>query len=421
MSKTLSELVSAAMADATSTMKVASAEDAEQSEPVGDDFLGSILGIEEQPRTQAQPEAAATKVSALQEVLDTAAYATKLAEALDRVGPVVTKLASEGGNPEVVESGHNTPGAVPKAKSTAHTYIDARPPKDETIMGSPGGVETNMKDFGTPDWTKNKEASLRLLKAKVASAEQFERIGQTKIAADLYAEVEAGYKKLAEADPSPSQESNHVSKVPGNAEAIALTKAQARDKTTAEAREFMMESPKVDNAVAPHIKTTTGVKTSAAEILREKKAGVLDAQAELNRTMRESSAVQGGSAGVGGALIGGALGTRLALGSKFPSKEVTRKALLKGGIPGAVLGAGALGALGVAGARSERRVADRLREEGRKEKTSSLEETQALLERLEAHAQSKTASAEDIANIEVMINYANTHGLEALHEVLEQA
>lgn len=415
MSKTLSELVSAAMADATSTMKVASAEDAEQSEPVGDDFLGSILGIEEQPRTQAQPEAAATKVSALQEVLDTAAYATKLAEALDRVGPVVTKLASEGGNPEVVESGHNTPGAVPKAKSTAHAYIDARPPKDETIMGSPGGVETNMKDFGTPDWTKNKEASLRLLKAKVASAEQFERIGQTKIAADLYAEVEAGYKKLAEADPSPSQESNHVSKVPGSAEAIALTKAQARDKTTAEAREFMMESPKVDNAVAPHIKTTTGVKTSAAEILREKKAswsalggalspigGAIGGAVEGAEGRKGVTALKGGAGSLGGAIAGSVLGHPLG-----PAGSVI-----------GTLGGGALGAHYAT--KKERELAQSMKKKEKK-KTSGLEETQALLERLEAHAQSKTASAEAIANIEVMINYANTHGLEALHEVLEQA
>jgi hypothetical protein len=462
MPKSLHELVSAALNDATSNIKMASADDVPHStEPAGDDFLDSLLGNSESRSAPAAtaPQAAtpktASKASSESEILDLAAYAEKVASALDRAAVVVTKLANSplsAPGPVVSAAGHDGPSAHPKPVTTAHKYLE-RPTPSEDTQDNPNGVKTNKDVYTDPDWTKNKEAALRLVQAKVASAEQFHRMGQFEAATQLLEEAQK--IKLA-ADPSspqaklpghsdsfkiPTELSGYSHKAPDNAGAIAITKAQARNPTTAEAKERLMESPKVDNAVAAHLKTTTGVKTSAAEVLREKKAGIMDAQAEMNRATRESSALQGGVAGTVGAAAGGALGGVAALAAKARKSPTARRALdgelyrnprrgqiakkllgsaAKGAIPGALLGGAGLGALGVAGARAERRMSERLREEGRRSKTASLEETQAYLDRLVTHARSKTASAEEIERVSLLIEYANTHGLEAVHSLMNQ-
>lgn len=428
MPTSLHELVSAALNSATSNIKVASAADAQSTEPAGDDFLDSLLGNSEaKPSTPEAPPAAAKTASA-SEVLDLAVYAEKVATALDRAAVVVTKLASAGTvfstpGPVISAAGHDGPSQHPKPVTTAHKYLEAPTPSENT-MDNPNGLKTNKDVYTDPDWTKNKEAALRMVRAKIASAEQFQRLGQLDVSAQLLAEAEA--IKTA-ADPSspqaklpahsdsfkiPTELTGHKSQVPDNAAAIALTKAQARNSTTAEAGERLLESPKTDNAVAANLKTTTGLKTSAAEILREKTAVSNKWLAErLAKAHKDTGSLQARLPGAKKIIEKGLEMNEAQGGKKLRNFSV-------GTMAGAIRDRrkGRLHYLASVPERM-RRAAAKVQEHV---KTSSLEETQAFLERVAAHARSKTASAEQVEQATALIDYANTYGLEAVHSLINQ-
>lgn len=291
MGKSLKEIVDSALSEAESGIKLASARDAVAQEP--EDFLATELAIPSSEKKDApeaeQPPAAETK-TASDHVLTDCDFAIKLAEALESAAPATEELrkrASSHGTshtdapgPETMESGHMAPSKQPVAQSNSVKGPEASHgggPLVTTGQG-PNGVRNSMPDYRDPDWTKNKEASLRLVRAKQAEAETLRRMGQEETARALEAQAEHIHQKVAQ-DPSspqpklpsggtggirPSTElpAGTPSRAPSNEKAISMTRAQARNKTQAEAAQYFSERPKKDNA-ASHFSHTEGLKISS--------------------------------------------------------------------------------------------------------------------------------------------------------------
>lgn len=380
MGKSLSELVNAALTEADQGLKLASARDAEILDP--GDFLAAELSYakvaeeecdededdKSKPKADKEDKAEKTeKKASFRVVLSDADYAMKLAEALELGGNVVTAKLAEGQShtdapgPAVMESGFEHALTV-QPKST--TTSVPGPQKShggggsENTMGAPNGIETNESDFTsmgdesgraknhpgkTAGWTRSKQASIRLLNAKVAQAETLRRLGQIKAAEQLEHEIRkqaADFEVAGETDGNFSSGKPHhldtepgdASHIPDNSSLISMTRAQARDKTTREVGQYISESPKTDNAVAAHTLTAEGLKLSA---LLPKTAAKKN---EDEGPHRLRGALRGGAAAglTGGALGAATAGGGAALGYRRLTKELqsgANRSLLRNNMP----------------------------------------------------------------------------------------
>lgn len=293
---TLSEIVSSALSKGESSLKLASARDAE---PAGDpgSFLDELLpptkiassdtpyeGDDEKnkdKKREKKEEKEETKESAMADI----DFAFKLADALEVGSGIVTKIATgtvhDAPGPQVTESGFiSTTTASPKATAKV---------TDRFSGGKlhPAGQETNMGDFSSPGdesgapknepgktagWTKDKTASAAMLRAKLAQAEALTRAGLTEQAEALLGEIKAAQDPSSPPPSMPAHsDSFKLDTEPGasthigdNASLISMTRAQARDATTRETTKHFSEPPKKDPAVGAHTLSTDGQKLSAA-------------------------------------------------------------------------------------------------------------------------------------------------------------
>jgi hypothetical protein len=114
------------------------------------------------------------------------------------------------------------------------------------------------------------------MRAKTAQAETLMKMGQIAAAEKLLNEVWAEQAKLAQ-DPSSPQpvmpphfhnpgaldtEPGPSTHIGDNAELIAMTKADARNRTMRDISQYLSEPPKKDNAVGAHVTRTDGQKLS---------------------------------------------------------------------------------------------------------------------------------------------------------------
>lgn len=373
MTKSLQSLINDSYA--RSGVKVASAADAPQAAPtIDDDFLTSTLGLggDAPPPAPAETPKVASQTEA--EAIANLDYAEKLASALEHAAIIVTKTASspmDAPGPSVVEPPRaKETSTVPTATTTAHKDMDGGS-KPEDTQGNPNGIQTDKAIHGDPDWTKNKEAAVLFAQAKLASAEQFvdshPEIAQTLLDEAQEVAKLAGFE-IAPAKGLPAhsddakvrQDSGHSSVMPDNAGAIRMTKSEARDSTTREAKERMSETPKKDNAVAANAATTTGLKLSSDQILDKIAASVGEAGANLAEDVRErgiglsarkdqyslAPLLPFGSTYVGASRAGMAGESRLGGAAKGVAGGMIGRAL--GAVPGALVSAAGGGPAGLA-------------------------------------------------------------------------
>lgn len=305
---TLAEIVNSALSSSEGSLKLASARDVVLPD-TSFDFLEAELKLaedeekedEEKEEGKAPPfkkKKEEEKKASLSSVVDDAVYAQKLAEALTLGAGVVVKLANspvDAPGPAVMESGMLTTQTIaPKATSTVTDKITGP-------TTGPGGLPTTKADFTslndesgaaknhpgkTAAWTTSREASLRVMRSKMAQAEVLMSMGQTKAAEDLLTSVREAQSKLAQ-DPSSPQptlpahgevkrldtEPGSATHIPDNSGLISLTKAQAKDSTTREVSQFISEPPKKDPAVGAHTLSTDGQKLSALISKRAQRKG----------------------------------------------------------------------------------------------------------------------------------------------------
>ena len=433
MGKTLSQLVNSALSEADHSIKLASARDAEVTEN-SHDFLADELSIPtvevEEPKAQAKQEK--PKVASDEAVLEDAAFAMKLASALDTAAGVVNEVNKVA----MPRGGGAAPGPHQHTKAPGPavmegTHIDAKTTSPKAQSGSvpgnqashgggpmheAGSLETNQSDYRDPDWTKNKEAAAALIQAKIAEAETLENMGQLDAAERVLMQAKSIEDQLMgkfAADPSSPQasmpahnmsfkldtEPGPASHVPDNMGMISTTKASLKDKTTREASAFMGQTPKKDNAVGAHLGRTDGQKLSSVKLSSVKLAkedlgepGYLESMAQGQRALRENKALQAGLGAAGGGVIGGAYGNILGRGKALPT------------LVGAGLGAAGLGALGHHSAKAEQKARRRLEqkavERAMAEKGAGLDPTQleaarVYLKKVAAAAQDPNASQEE--------------------------
>lgn len=224
MSQSLSEIVRAALAKADAEIKIASAPDVSQSLSGGgdtDDFLTQSLGLDDPAPaattspagTEGTPSGGGETAPTLDgqktaSVMDDAAYAIELARACGVGAQVAIKLAEEvqvhqgGDAPAITVAPHADAGpVVPPVKNNLPAHLDgAQGAKtDNTVVV--GGLSNNREDYSDPEWTPaSKEASLALVQAKVAAAEQLMEAGYMAQAEALLQQAQAAQTKLAEED-----------------------------------------------------------------------------------------------------------------------------------------------------------------------------------------------------------------------------
>ena len=329
MRKSLGELINTALSDADSALKLASADDAEIRS--SGDFLDAELStsklaaedtfsekeregtkklVEKHEQSmhgkkdeKGEKEEASEKKSSRSNVLNAASYAMKLAEALEIGAHVVAKVAADtdpntheqkvtvstGGagasplkapGPQVMASGFIGAQTVqPKAQSAGAERITGpattagnMPTNIADHTGNLDGEQPPNNTGKTAGFTRSKEASARLLRAKQAQAETLMRMGQIKEAERLLAEVEKAAQDPSSPGPElPAHNNSYMlstepgdsTMVPDNAGLISMNKAQAKDRSVRTATEYVHEQPKLDNAVAAHALTTQGQKVSS--------------------------------------------------------------------------------------------------------------------------------------------------------------
>jgi hypothetical protein len=438
-------------------VKVASAADAVQAPPtIDDDFLTGALGLEGKPETTA-PAGGEPKVASRteKEAIANLDYSEKIATALEYAADIITKTASspmDAPGPAVAQPPRaKETSTAPTATTTAHKDMDGGS-KPEHTQGNPNGIQTDKAIHGDPDWTKNKEAAVLFAQAKLASAEQFvdshPEIAEALLNEALEVSKLAGFE-IAPAKGLPAhsddakvkQDSGHTSVMPDNAGAIRITKAEARDSTTREAKERMSETPKKDNAVAANAATTTGLKLSSDQLLdklaaaresgTEKKAvlGVIGGGALGASRAHEGGsnvgvgAVRGAAGGYAGSLLGSFGGAALgSLAGDAIGAGLGNAAL--GNLVGSSIGtaAGHLGGA-AAGAHLATKGLKKKKDESGEKKASSddLMKTASFLQQVEQMASAPDATAEDKEKAASLLEYAKEHGLAATHELLEEA
>lgn len=351
--KSLSELVNTALSEADAGLKLASARDvAPPSRDVLDEELnyvprvkaasdGSSFG-EEPKKDEKKSDDKDDKKEKRSSVRETAAYALKLASALEKSAGLVSKLASSSGmsplkapGPAVMEGGfEGAKGGDPKAQGNQHAFSGG----NLTQVSPPSNKNdhTGNLDGEQPPNNTGKTASARLAAAQEAQASVLERVGFAKEAAKL--------RKVAQDPSSPqpnlpaatgdnrlSTEPGESSHIPDNAGIISMTKAQAKDRSIATATQHISETPKKDNAVAAHALRTDGQKISAlGEKIAKKDDGPRRHEYPL-RELHESPRAQS----ILGGVLGGAMGAHLGHSARGG------KGALVGGAAGALAGAGA--------------------------------------------------------------------------------
>lgn len=345
MGKSLSEIVNAALSDADKSLKIASASDASVVDP--GDFLaaelaaprGKVASADEEDTFSKKEREGAEKIVKKHEhsmhgkdtgdkdekrssaqIKEAAAYGLKLATALEQSAHIVAKLANsplDAPGPAVMESGFEGAGTVtPKAHSNVSDKITGPslsnsdlPTSKADHTGKLDGEQPKNNTGKTAGWTKDKEASARVLRTKQAQVELLTRLGQTKAAEALQAEITKaaqdpsspppelpGHSDAFKMDTEPGPSSH----IPDNAGLISMTKAQAKDQSVRAATDHISETPKKDNAVAAHTLRTDGQKVSSLDAVKAalstktagaKKAGVDPAlgRAFLERAVKVAS------------------------------------------------------------------------------------------------------------------------------------
>lgn len=280
--RTLGEIVSAALSGAETSMKVASARDAQPKVPDGglDDFLAQELAIPSVAASapSATPEEKTVKSASIEEIRADAEKGVKLAEALDLASQILVKQAASKapGQVQTMVSGHQE--TAPVAKPHANSLDKTTASSGGGPVGPQGKIKDTMGDYSTSNWTKNKEAAANLIRAKIAQADQLREQGQLQLAQQALQEAQEIQKQAQDpSSPPPSLPAQSTSfklntdpgsatHIPDNAGMATLTKAQAKDSTVREAGARIMEQPKKDNVPAAVVGKTTGQKLSSVQV-----------------------------------------------------------------------------------------------------------------------------------------------------------
>lgn len=346
--RTLSELVSTALTDATHQIKVASAASVPRFGGTDVDFLklaGEDTAHEEPKSKKDEKDEKKSKKEEDGEKRAAVSYAMKVAEALELAAPIVQKLA------EADRSPIDAPGPAVMAGSQMGAASFPKSPKAATDpgkegVGAVGTLATNAKDLKSADWTKNKEASEAFVATKIAQAKLLRDLGQVEAA-------DAILSKIAQdpSSPQPNLPPNSgggirpavmpnvpSGPVPDSAQGVAaMTKGQAKDPSVKSVSEFIQQTPGKDPAVAATQLTAAGQKVSSI-LLREKQAKRIVREVEVDDPREGRAGTIGGALGIlGGGIGGGIEGSRYG----HTGEGIARGALgsLAGSIGGAALGA----------------------------------------------------------------------------------
>jgi hypothetical protein len=387
---TLGEIVSSALQNAADGVKVASLQDAsveDRSFQNVDEYLARELNqIQEETQTK---QASQQQDQAAPSHLDDAAYALKIAQALEHGVVVLEKLAvkedgkmpTSGGGPKggpvpLYPAPPNREGVtVPKPQASAHarhaqanrTMENGHPETDKGIPagGGPvvppggfgGGSSKRLGNAKTASMSR--ENTLRLLRTKQAQYSALVSLGQIEAAEGVLKEarvIKAAADNMTAAADNMTSGSNGLIQgdslsgtiMPDNEGVRNLTKAQARDASQRQAGNYFGEPVKKDNAVAATTFRTDGLKLSADKG-KEDKPGYWEDHANQNSLMRAHKGLQAGARGLLGAAAGGAAAHHLSGGNKL----ITGLGAAAGGL--------GLGAAGYHGAKGEQAMRDRLR------------------------------------------------------------
>lgn len=265
----LSELVARTLEAAS--VKTASVQVAPAKTP----DVADLIFPKEKVAAEAPAPTPATKTASDQNSVGLAAHGMKIAKALGVAADVLLKVAQD---PAVTAAAD--PGAVRVPKATSNSV----PSKYEA--GGPGALPSgHMPDseadpvsrLAPLDNTPGKTASLRLVNAKLADAEVLSRYGQKEAAHRLRMEAAVLQKQASDFEDGPSASGNPAVQTMAagegggggpsfsNERMISMTRAEARNPTTAEVKKVITEHPKLDPATAAAVGTAEGVKASAAQ------------------------------------------------------------------------------------------------------------------------------------------------------------
>lgn len=284
MSKTLQEIVSAAIAGAGHQKTAGVVASAASTVPVSleEQLFAELdmLGVkeasdeeEEPPKNEKKPEDKDDGTKTKQ----AAAYGLTLARALTEAAHVVQKLAAD---PAVTESQHSHASTVsPKAQTPGGPAIAMQNGAKTTGPAGklPHDGHEAPKSASDEQIAQDPQAALRLLNAKLAAFKVCQETGQAEAASQHKLAADTLRKKLAEAGKLQVSSGGEGSHVPDNAGMASLTKAQARDANTREAPKFFGAPVKRDNAVQAHVGRTDGLKLSSLASLLGKGDRVLQA------------------------------------------------------------------------------------------------------------------------------------------------
>ncbi len=362
--RTLSDLVTSALADADRHIKLASAAD-------GAPKLAAFPPDEDDKDAKAkskkdEDEKKSKKDGDDGEKRASATHALKLAEALLLAAPhleeMVQKLAQspiDAPGPKVAPTPQPGASSIPKPPTAA-----ADPGKEG--VGPQGTLATNdnLKTSALAD----KAGAEAYVASKIAQANLLDLLGQTEAAQSVR-------EKLAQdpSSPQPNIPANTgtagkltldpnvpTGKLPESQPAIAaMTKATAKDSTVREAAPRVGETPKKDNMVAATQMTTHGQKVSSLDIIAALKEKTAKEERKEPKAWDEKKQGRtfGGILGAEGAVLGGLVGghaghdaaTRASNSARPLTRRMDRLANHggKGGAAaGAVAGALAMGAGG---------------------------------------------------------------------------
>lgn len=254
MARSLKDIVNSALAAADSEIKVAGLRDA--APRVENDLDAIFASNAPAVKTASVQEPAKTAAdTSTRAVLSDAEYGMKLAEALGIAADLTVELVKKAEAMPVSAAGHDEKPQHPKATSTVKGIPSA---VKGTAMSNTEDDFTSVHDHsGAP----MKAAADAVVAAKVAQVEMYRRIGNTEAADRLEAEVKTASKQGTALDMGPSG-SNHV---PDAKALINMTRAQARDRNTAEVRAVLTEPPKKDPAALAAVTHNKGLKTSSID------------------------------------------------------------------------------------------------------------------------------------------------------------
>jgi hypothetical protein len=171
MDLTLSALVKSALTEADQQLKLASASDVA---PEGSIKLATE-GMEyeekdedkkkEEEKKKAKKEGEEEGGEEKKSSVGLADHSLKLAEAIDHIGNLWTKIAvGEGPGTLPIAAGQHNVGDTTKDTSTSAATVPAQQASSgggpaEASQGYPAGIDTNKKDFKDPEWKGNPEAN----------------------------------------------------------------------------------------------------------------------------------------------------------------------------------------------------------------------------------------------------------------------